>query len=115
MVEKAFSSFNKNVSTTLPHISFSHSVPIFDYSVACPDFEATVDATASISVDADVSLGLAAKGTIIPPKLSYAGVFAGLNADIDGQFTLKASAAGTVNVPLVDVYSTGIQGLNFPG
>jgi hypothetical protein len=51
--------------------------PIFSGTVACSDFTASLNADMDTQAHAVVTLGIAATGTIIPPKFDVFSVFAG--------------------------------------
>lgn len=63
------------------------------------DIELKVDA--AVKAHADVSLGVVAAGTIIPPKVSTFSLQAGLNADINGDITVGASASVSLIISLL--------------
>lgn len=54
--------------------------------------------TASVNIDAStkahslITLGIAAAGTIVPPKLTDFGVYVNMDADLTGSVTLKGAA-----------------------
>ncbi|KAJ7708197.1 hypothetical protein B0H17DRAFT_1031883 [Mycena rosella] len=114
---KKFNSFDSNVTKSLPPIDVDKSFPLFSQSISCP--APAVSASVSASVDAKahavISLGMSAVGKIIPPSLSEFGVFVGLDADLSGSMQLTGSATGSIDTGLIDVFSAGIPGLDFPG
>ncbi|KAJ7775463.1 hypothetical protein B0H16DRAFT_1255627, partial [Mycena metata] len=121
-IESAFDQFNKfddSVTKSLAPIDVDKTFPVFSQSISCPS--PAVSASVSVGVEAKahavVSLGMSAVGTIIPPHLSAFGVFTGLDATMSGTMTLKGSASvrGNVDSGVVDIYSVGLQGLDFPG
>ncbi|KAJ7474870.1 hypothetical protein FB451DRAFT_1246877 [Mycena latifolia] len=114
---KKFNSFDKDVTKSLPPLDVDKSFPLFSQSISCP--APAVSASVSASVDAKahavISLGMSAVGKIIPPSLSEFGVFVGLDADLSGTMQLTGSATGSIDSGLIDVFSVGIPGLDFPG
>ncbi|KAJ7673894.1 hypothetical protein DFH06DRAFT_1279635 [Mycena polygramma] len=114
---KKFNSFDKSVTKSLPPIDFDKTQNLFSQSIDCP--APAVKASVSVDVEAKahavVSLGMSAVGTIIPPKMTAFGVFAGLDADLTGTMTFTGSASGSVDSGLINVFEVGIPGLDFPG
>ncbi|KAJ7134152.1 hypothetical protein C8R46DRAFT_1362308 [Mycena filopes] len=114
---KKFNNFDDNITKSLPAINVDKTFPVFSQSISCP--KPAISASVSVGVEAKahavVSVGMTAIGTIIPPHLSAFGAFAGLDATVSGTMTLKGSASGTIDSGVIDVYSVGMQGLNFPG
>ncbi|KAJ7171269.1 hypothetical protein C8R46DRAFT_866932, partial [Mycena filopes] len=114
---KKFNDFDDSVTKSLPPIDVDKQFPVFSQSITCPS--PAVSAAISVDVDAKahavISLGMTAVGTIIPPKLDQFGVFAGLDATMTGTMTLKGSATGKIDSGVVNVFQTGIPGLDFPG
>ncbi|KAJ7042175.1 hypothetical protein C8F04DRAFT_96447 [Mycena alexandri] len=114
---KKFNDFDDSVTKSLPPIDVDKQFPVFSQSISCPS--PAVSASVSVDVDAKahavITLGMSAVGQIIPPKLSEFGVFAGLDASMSGTMTLKGSATGSIDSGVVNVFQTGIPGLDFPG
>ncbi|KAJ7347727.1 hypothetical protein DFH08DRAFT_649277, partial [Mycena albidolilacea] len=114
---KKFNSFDKSVTKSLPPLDIDKKLPVFSQSISCP--APAVSAAVSIDVEAKahavVSLGMTAVGTVIPPKMTAFGVFAGLDADLTGTMTFTGSASGSVDSGLIPVFEQGIPGLDFPG
>ncbi|KAJ6546614.1 hypothetical protein B0H10DRAFT_2243472 [Mycena sp. CBHHK59/15] len=107
--------FNYTNSVNLPPLVVNEDFPLLSESIDCDDFSASVTASFSTNVDATVSLGLIAVGTVIPPVISELAVYAGLDASILGTLGLEASATGSISTGKVSLYSVGIGGINFPG
>ncbi|KAF7297644.1 hypothetical protein MKEN_01387500 [Mycena kentingensis (nom. inval.)] len=114
---KKFNSFDKEVTKSLPPLDIDKTFPLFDASIDCsePVVKASASANVNAKAHAVVSLGASAVGTILPPKLSEFGVFVGLDAALTGTLDLKASATGSIDSGLIDIFSVGIPGLDFPG
>ncbi|KAJ7929627.1 hypothetical protein B0H13DRAFT_1964126 [Mycena leptocephala] len=113
---KKFNSFDKSVTKSLPRpLDLDKQLPVFSQSITCPDLSASVSVNVDAKAHAVVSLGMSAVGTIIPPKMSAFGVFAGLDADLTGTLTFAGTASGSIDSGLIPVFETGIPGLDFPG
>jgi len=70
-------SFDVNKTDTLPPISIHQDFPLFDEKVTCDGKTLSVKADVDASTNAVVSIGVAASGTVVPPKLSEFALFAG--------------------------------------
>ncbi|KAK1222410.1 hypothetical protein PQX77_014743 [Marasmius sp. AFHP31] len=118
---KKFNSFDKSLTKELPPIDVDKTVNIFEEKISCPAqgaipaFDASLKADAIAKAHAVVSIGVAAVGTIIPPKLSEFGVFSNLDADLQGTLRLVGSATGTADSGKITLFEVGIPGLDFPG
>ncbi|THU98962.1 hypothetical protein K435DRAFT_828282 [Dendrothele bispora CBS 962.96] len=117
-----FNTFDKNITKDLPPIDVTNQTfPIFEDKVSCPAsgsipaFDASIKADVVANAHAVISLGAAATGTIIPPKLDEFGVFVGLNADLKGTLELVGSASGTADSGKISLFEVGVPGLDFPG
>lgn len=85
-VEKGFdklNSFSKDVNKTLPPVNVKKNFPLLDLSKPCPGvdgkpgFGTSLKADIDVDAHASISIGVVAKGTVVPPKISDFGVFAG--------------------------------------
>ncbi|ESK93406.1 hypothetical protein Moror_1817 [Moniliophthora roreri MCA 2997] len=88
-------------------------------------------ADAATKANAVVSIGIAAAGTIVPPEFSEFGIFAGLDADLQGTLRLVGSASvstslsrnlaivnsmkGTADSGRITFFEMGLPGLDFHG
>ncbi|KAG5646580.1 hypothetical protein DXG03_002883 [Asterophora parasitica] len=113
-----FNNFDKSVTTNVPPIDISKNYPLFSQSLSCagpPAFDASIRANADVNAHADISLGVAAVGTIVPPKLTQFGAFVGLDADIRGSINLVGNAAGRADSGKLTLYQALLPTLEFPG
>uniref|UniRef100_A0A0W0EY55 DUF7223 domain-containing protein n=1 Tax=Moniliophthora roreri TaxID=221103 RepID=A0A0W0EY55_MONRR len=116
-----FNSFDKSITKDLPPVNVDKTFPIFEEKITCPAtedlpaFDASIKADAATKANAVVSIGIAAAGTIVPPKFSEFGVFAGLDADLQGTLQLVGSASGTADSGRITFFEVGVPGLDFPG
>ncbi|KAJ3482999.1 hypothetical protein NLI96_g6615 [Meripilus lineatus] len=107
--------FNYTRSNTLPPISVQKAFTPFDQSISCPNFTAEVRIDVSASAVAEISYGIAAVGKLIPPELTEFGIFAGLDAELDGNLKLASTATALIDTGVVTVFQQGIPGLDIPG
>ncbi|KAK7457234.1 hypothetical protein VKT23_010536 [Stygiomarasmius scandens] len=118
---KKFTSFDKDITKDLPPVDIDQTFPIFEDKISCPAsgnipaFDASIKADVVAKAHAVISLGMAATGTVVPPKLDEFGVFVGLNADLTGTLELVGSASGTADSGKISLFEVGIPGLDFPG
>jgi hypothetical protein len=116
-----FNSFDENVTKSLPPIDVAKDFPLLDASISCPASGAIPALSASAKADIEtkahavIDIGAAAAGTIVPPKLSSFGLYAGLTAELDGKLKLTGSASGSVDSGAKTLFQVGIPGLDFPG
>ncbi|THG96943.1 hypothetical protein EW026_g4972 [Hermanssonia centrifuga] len=96
-VENA-SSFNISKSNEKT-ISLDKSFTVFDQSLSCPASGASPAFTGEIKVDVEpkvqavIDFGVAASGSIVPPKLDSFGLFANFNATLEGILNIDATAS----------------------
>nr|GAT46929.1 predicted protein [Mycena chlorophos] len=108
-------SYNDTDSTTLPALILSETLPIFSTSHDCPNFTATLSASAALDVNLTVSLGLVVAGTVIPANITEFAVFAGLDGTAGGRLEVDGSALGTYSTGEVTLYSVALAGVDVPG
>ncbi|KAJ7719169.1 hypothetical protein B0H14DRAFT_2412305 [Mycena olivaceomarginata] len=104
---------NKNVD--LPPLDLNKKINLVNKSIQCGPVTAKVNADLDGSVHAVASVGVAAQGTIIPPKLTDVGLVAGLNANVVGTLSLTADVAGTIDSGKIQLITLGIPGFDIPG
>ncbi|KAF4596137.1 hypothetical protein EYR38_007511 [Pleurotus pulmonarius] len=74
---KNFNSFSKDKTIHLPPLKVpKKSVAIFDEKITCGTAQGAIKPDASLQANALITVGIAAAGTIIPPKCSALGIFA---------------------------------------
>ncbi|KAN0134687.1 hypothetical protein V8E53_007472 [Lactarius tabidus] len=110
--------FNKTISQDLP-LSFSGSDNLFNASVDCPGTPSSFTGSVSIDVDgavqAAISIGAVAAGTIIPPEITEFGLTLGLDGSIDAQFSISANLTGSVSSGAIPLFQIGLPVLSVPG
>ncbi|KAH8923619.1 hypothetical protein BT69DRAFT_1350058 [Atractiella rhizophila] len=115
-----FNQININETKTLDHISFQKNLPVIDEKISCPlpgggNFDAGFDISVNGCFWGDVTLGIVATGTVVPPQLDNFNVFAGLSAFFGGTLDLKANAGASISSPEITLFQLGLPGLSFPG
>jgi hypothetical protein len=112
--------FDKNFNTDLPPIKFEKlGIPVVDLALDCPigpvGVATGLKITADANVDAKVSVGMLAKGTIVPPKLDDIAVTGSVTSGASMKFLINANAQGNFQTPLIPIFTAGIPGLDIPG
>ncbi|KAF5376725.1 hypothetical protein D9615_007807 [Tricholomella constricta] len=113
-----FNNFDESITTKLPPLDISQDFPIFSQSLSCPGppaFDAALRADANVNAHADISLGLAAVGTLVPPELTEFAAFVGLDAQLQATLSLLGNVAGRADTGQITLYQIGLPGLDFPG
>ncbi|KAF5391162.1 hypothetical protein D9757_003104 [Collybiopsis confluens] len=113
---KNLDNFDLNKTFSLPPVTVDKSATILNKDLRC----GPVDLDLSVQVDgkanAQISLGAAASGTIVPPELDDFAAIVLMNGAIDGTLDLKASLSTTFDTGKIEVVPPlGIPGLDFPG
>ncbi|KAJ7150538.1 hypothetical protein C8R43DRAFT_887267 [Mycena crocata] len=103
-----------NKSKALPAVDFSKKANLFSQSLSCPPITAKMSVDVDATAHAVVTLGVAASGTIVPPK-SLTLLRTGLTADLNGELDLTADLSGSLSSPSIKLFEAGIPGLDFPG
>ena len=92
-----FNTFNETDTIKLPSIDVNKDFPVFSQNFSCtgtPSFSANIKADAIVKAHAEIVLGVAAVGKLVPPKLTEFGLFAGITqAQIDGILHMKGTVA----------------------
>lgn len=91
-----FNSFDQRITKNLPPVSVSKTFPVFSKSLSCagpPTFDSSITADVTANANAVIALGMAAAGTVVPPRLTDFGLFAGMDAQLDGTLGLKGNVA----------------------
>ncbi|TFY68021.1 hypothetical protein EVG20_g3724 [Dentipellis fragilis] len=107
--------FNKTETKDLPAVDVNKQANVLNANVDCPDFKASLQASMDTKAHAQISLGVVAAGTAIPPKLTEFGILVGLTGDIDATLTVNASAEGSFDSGAIPIFSAGVPGLEIPG
>ncbi|KAJ3807523.1 hypothetical protein EV368DRAFT_40257 [Lentinula lateritia] len=113
---KSLSSFNTTKTISLPPVSVDKSATLLNKDIKCGNVDINVDLGVDGKAQAQISLGVAAQGTIVPPDLSDFAVTVGMDAVIDGTVDLSAGVSTTFDTGKIQVVPPlGIPGLDFPG
>ncbi|TDL21133.1 hypothetical protein BD410DRAFT_750102 [Rickenella mellea] len=107
-------SFNKTISSNLPPIDINKSFPVFSSSLSCGGKSATIDINANAKAHAQVTLGVVAAGTLIPPKLSEIATYTGVTANLDGTLSINADLTGSFDSGQITLFQLGLPGLDIP-
>ena len=111
---------HKTLNGSAP-LSFDKNVPLFDKSISCPQqgkipgFTGEAKVSLDAKVTGTVNYGVAASGTLVPPKLEEFGLFVGLDMDLLGTLGLDTTLTGSISTGTIPLFTTGIPGLDFPG
>ncbi|KAF7292106.1 hypothetical protein MIND_01237300 [Mycena indigotica] len=101
-------SFGIDKSRALPAIDFNKQATLFEQSLDCPPVSAKISVDVNAKAHAVVTLGVAAAGTIVPPKIS-------LTADLNGELDITADLSGAISSGNIKLFEAGIPGFDFPG
>ncbi|KAJ3862916.1 hypothetical protein EV359DRAFT_44147 [Lentinula novae-zelandiae] len=113
---KSLSSFNTTKTISLPPVSVDKSATLLNKDIKCGNVDINVDLGVDGKAQAQISLGVAAQGTIVPPDLNDFAVTVGMDAVIDGTVDLSAGVSTTFDTGKIQVVPPlGIPGLDFPG
>ncbi|KAJ3756979.1 hypothetical protein EV360DRAFT_47010 [Lentinula raphanica] len=113
---KGHNDVNINKTIALPPVSVDKSATLLNRDIKCGNVDITVDLGVDGKASAQVSLGVAAQGTIIPPHLTDFAATVGMDALIDGTLDLNAGVSTTFDTGKIEVVPPlGIPGLDFPG
>ncbi|TEB22386.1 hypothetical protein FA13DRAFT_1741042 [Coprinellus micaceus] len=102
-------------STSLGPWSVDRTFNLLDQSLTCPNVAGRLKIDIVASASALAGLGVVAQGKIIPPKVTYIGIYATLSAEVNGALILNAGLTGTVDTGKVKLWEQGIPGLSFAG
>ena len=92
-VEKAYASFSKAKTSTIPSLNVKKAATIADLSIKCPQgksltgatlpaFTGNVKSAIDVNMQGTLILGVAAHGTMVPPKVDAIGIYASALLDI---------------------------------
>lgn len=105
----------ETLNKTLTPFDFNQKLNLFNQSLTCPPVEAQVSIDMEAKAHADVTIGVAASGTITPPTVSELAFITSMTADLDGIISMKGGATGAIDSGKIKLYEVGIPGLDFPG
>ncbi|KAJ6551974.1 hypothetical protein B0H19DRAFT_182463 [Mycena capillaripes] len=111
----ATNSLDINKSIDLKPLDLNKKINLLNKSIKCGPVNAQVNADLDGTVHAVASIGVAAKGTIIPPKIDDFAIITGLNANVDATLSLTADVTGSIDSGKINLVNLGIAGLDFPG
>ncbi|KAF9471862.1 hypothetical protein BDN70DRAFT_526087 [Pholiota conissans] len=107
--------FNVDKSVDLPPLDVDKPFTLVDQSIDCPPIAAKLTIDVDAKAHAVASIGVAASGTILPPKVNDFAIITNLKAEINGTVDLAAALSGSLDSGKVEIFSVGLPGLDFPG
>ncbi|TDL21321.1 hypothetical protein BD410DRAFT_724403 [Rickenella mellea] len=107
-------SFNNTLSKALPPIDISKAFPIFSTTLPCAGTTTKIDISANAKAHAQISLGVVAAGTLVPPVMTEIATYTGLTANLDGTLTVNADLTGTFDSGQITLFQLGLPGLDIP-
>ncbi|KAA1475878.1 hypothetical protein DENSPDRAFT_883888 [Dentipellis sp. KUC8613] len=102
-------------NTGLHPLDFDVKKSLLNQGVTCPVVSGNVNIDIDAKAHIDFFLGATAVGTVIPPDLEDFSLFVGLNGNIDGTLTAKATAQGPFTSGNIAIFSAATTGFNVPG
>ncbi|KAG6908291.1 hypothetical protein DXG01_005392 [Tephrocybe rancida] len=112
---KKLDTFDVNKSKTLDPFTVDKPFNLLNKQLSCPPITASLKIDVNAKANAVATIGLAASGTIVPPKVKDFSVLTSITGDIDGSVTMTATASGTLDSGKLKIFEVGIPGLDFPG
>ncbi|KAF8988456.1 hypothetical protein BDQ17DRAFT_1257644 [Cyathus striatus] len=103
-----------NTSKTIP-FDVTKSTQIFNKDISCPPLTAGAKVNVNVDTHGTANIGIAASGTILPPKVEDFAITASLSADLGGSINLNANVGGSLDSGKIQIFEIGIPGLDFPG
>ncbi|KAJ7155671.1 hypothetical protein C8R46DRAFT_910485 [Mycena filopes] len=100
---------------TLPPINFNKNINLINSAVSCAGKSLSLQADMQAQATAQISLSVAAIGTIVPPDMKSFGVIAGMTASVSGTMTMTADVSGRIDSGKLTLFNLGIPGFSFPG
>ncbi|KAG6885186.1 hypothetical protein C0992_005358, partial [Termitomyces sp. T32_za158] len=112
---KDLDTFNFTRNQTLPTFCVDKNITLFNKQLTCPLITASLTADMNAKANAVAAIGVAASGTIFPPKVEDFALFINLNGDINGTVTMTATASGTLDSGKLKIFERDIPILDFAG
>ncbi|KZT68486.1 hypothetical protein DAEQUDRAFT_328526 [Daedalea quercina L-15889] len=101
-VEDNITKFNQTVTSDPATITFDNQTILLDTAIPALS-------------DGQVTTGVEAAGTLVPPQLTEFGLTTNVNGMLDGTLQLNTSATGTFTTGSIPLFQVGIPGLDIPG
>ncbi|KAG2004239.1 hypothetical protein CC2G_002816 [Coprinopsis cinerea AmutBmut pab1-1] len=102
-------------STTLPPLTLDKTFTLVDQQLTCPPLDGRLKIDVDAKARAVATIGVAAEGTIVPPRITDFAVITTLDGQIDGAVDLSAGLTGSIDSGKIKLVELGIPGLDFPG
>ncbi|THH05785.1 hypothetical protein EW145_g4539 [Phellinidium pouzarii] len=107
--------FNDSDTKNVP-ISVNKQFNIFNTTLSCSsNEEAKLSVDVGVQATGNVTLGFIAAGSIFPPKLTEATLFATMTANLDGSLTISADIAGEVDSGSIPLLTLPLAGFDIAG
>ncbi|KAJ7737090.1 hypothetical protein B0H16DRAFT_1326128 [Mycena metata] len=102
-------------SFDLPPVNLDKSINLINSAINCGTTSLSMQVDMDAQANAQITLAVAATGTIVPPNIKSFGVIAGMTATVAGTLTMTADLSGQLNSGQIQLINIGIPGLDFPG
>ncbi|KAG5638520.1 hypothetical protein H0H81_012157 [Sphagnurus paluster] len=112
---KGLNNFDTENSNELSPLSVDKTFNLVDQQLACTSSTSSMKIDVDAKANADANIGVAASGTIVPPKVNDFAIITSLTANIDGAVTMTASASGTLDSGKQKIFEVDVPGVDFPG
>ncbi|KAJ7166831.1 hypothetical protein C8R46DRAFT_1351084 [Mycena filopes] len=99
----------------LKPLALKKNVNLINTSVNCGPAAASLKVDMAANTNAQATISVTAKGTVVPPSIPTFQVVAGVTADIGGTVTVAAGLNGHLDSGVINLLTTGVPGLDFPG
>ncbi|TFK33758.1 hypothetical protein BDQ12DRAFT_614698 [Crucibulum laeve] len=112
---KGLNDFDVNKNTTLSPFDIDKTFNLVDQKLSCPPLAAGLKVDVDAKAHALASIGVAASGTIVPPKIDDFAIVSTLSADLSGSIDMVADVSATLDSGKILLFEVGVPGLDFPG
>ncbi|GLB41232.1 hypothetical protein LshimejAT787_0904470 [Lyophyllum shimeji] len=112
---KNLNDFNVDKSQALKPLTVDKNFNLLSKQLSCPPITASLKIDVDAKANAVATVGVAASGTIVPPKVDDFAIITSLTGDLDGSVTMVATASCTLDSGKVKIFEVGVPGLDFPG
>ncbi|KAJ8519992.1 hypothetical protein ONZ45_g3122 [Pleurotus djamor] len=96
-------------------LDFQQHLDLLNLHQTCGNSSLTLNVAVDGKAHADISAGIVATGTIIPPHFDKFGAYAGLSADVEAKLHVDAKLQGNIDTGRKQLVKLTIPGFGFPG